>query len=98
MAVRSTRSPGAKWEAEIRANLFPRLSSKQVERHAQASHPSSIRLLSQGRSLFLCAFVKTRITGSIFALEVSTPPESGQRDHSAGPGPSQSVWYAFDLR
>ena len=30
-------------------------ASKQIERHAQASHPSSIRLLPQGRSLFLYA-------------------------------------------
>ena len=38
-----------------RANLFARLSSNDFERHAQASHPSSMRLLSKGRSLFFIA-------------------------------------------
>ena len=35
------------------AKPFRGRPSNQIERHAQASHPSSIRLLSQGRSLFL---------------------------------------------
>ena len=43
------------------ANLFPRRSSKGFERHAQASHPSSIRLLSKDRGLFFACAGSLRI-------------------------------------
>ncbi len=47
------------WD-EHAPNFFRWPPSNHSERHAQASHPSSIRLLPQGRSLFLYAWVHFR--------------------------------------
>ena len=44
--------PPQTWGLTMTPNFSPRVPSNHVERHAQASHPSSIRLLSRDRSLF----------------------------------------------